>query len=683
VAQWRLHPQNDALELALAPTPAGTEACDVADPFLTLGDRGTFSRTVLGIMVGPRGEAVLEIALKLQSDEYPSLSEGAGLTNDDVEAGWEREIGLLDAIGDEGGIPATAEVLARNAGAAALLPPTIFCKRRRAYFVSACPDCGQPLADVRDNRLLEDRGLARRDRSLVRYIGCTPCINRSRDARLWTLVREDRGGEGVGDQTDLFRAYRELARREGDHIPCQGCPHTPTCFPDEGAGDVVRCLTPLTFFESRALATEVLQLRYDECSALIGGASFDAVVRGIAEQGRQALVRRRARALARQSPYFFAADPTGKLGLESLRLKVGLFAHLCAATAALHRHTRGPHLGIVPSRVLGGLPNGADDLPWLWGLTIRLAGLGNAQPRTADATSSAAYARPRLVEPVFAAPSLRQAPVADVPVTVTPRRIGEEADGTILELDVRADSVDAGSLSDRDGVEIAIVQGRPPLSLLLSGTIVGQADRTLQVRTGRTRLDATTLATLRQLVGQPLSRGRLTVQPCLHVPADVHSLGMMLLVSLLANEQRGAAQVAAAVQDVCERLALAARGRAMEDDRVIVEQAIRLLGAEAFAKDHILANPGARPEIARAIPDGLWLEALLVGLRCVTTLRGFSVCRSPADFDPGHPEVKTEFLLQMVRGLGTRIDAVLFGLPGRARELHQVLARVARETKVE
>ena len=42
--------------------------------------------------------------------------------------------------------------------------------------------------------------------------------------------------------------------------------------------------------------------------------------------------------------------------------------------------------------------------------------------------------------------------------------------------------------------EIAIVQGRPPLSLALTGTLVGQADRVLRVRAVTSRLDAGTRA---------------------------------------------------------------------------------------------------------------------------------------------------------------------------------------------
>jgi hypothetical protein len=133
---------------------------------------------------------------------------------------------------------------------------------------------------------------------------------------------------------------------------------------------------------------------------------------------------------------------------------------------------------------------------------------------------------------------------------------------------------------------------------------------------------------------------------------------------------------------VQQRLALAARGRPQDDDRVLVDEAARLLAGEAFAKHHLFARPSDHEAAAASLPDALWLETLLVGLRAVTMLRGFSICRGRADFDPDHPEVKVEFLGQLVSGLLRRVDAELFGLPGRAREVAAV-ARVAREFKVE
>ena len=680
------------LRLALADPSSGRERADLVDPFLALGDRGTFSRTLLGAVVGPQGTPVLEVAVKLQSDDYPLLSEGAGITNAHVERSWQREAQLVDRVPPVGsGLPVPVEVLSRRPGEPGVLPPTIFCKRREAFFASVCPECGGPLADVRDDRLLEERGLERREGSLARFVGCRACLADGREARLWTLMKDEGQGPDVGDQAHLFVSLGRLARREGRILPCQGCEHVPTCYPEDerASPEVLRCLTPVTFYESRALAFPLLHLRYDECAALIGGATVSEIVAQVGEPGRAAVLGRVAEALALQPAYLFGHDAAGKLGLEVLRLKLALFAQLCRATTMLHRHGREPHLGITPARAMAAIGEEPGGLPWLWRLAVRLVGLGNAFVRQPPVGTAAdlpvpSFARPRLVDPVFAAPALREAPRADLPGTLTPRRISPLPDGrVVVEADVEADSIDLADVGEKDTIDLSVVQGRPPLSLVIVALPAGREERTLRVRSAPLSLDASARETLTQLIGQPLTRARLTIHPCLHVPADVHSLGMILLVSLLAHPGRPAAEVARAVDDVRERLALAARHRPQGDGGVLVEQAGRLLATDPFAKRNLFARPAEREEAAAAIPDDVWMDALLVGLRAVTTLRGLSVCRSPADFDPGHPEVKVEFLLQLVDGLIRRVDAALFGLPGRAREIRAAVARVAREFKVE
>src|SRR5262249_33066298 len=205
------------LSLVLLEPPRGKELSDVADAFVTVGARGALSRVLVGELRGPVGKSVLRLAVKLQSDEYPIPPEGGpgALTNDAVEAAWDREVDLLERGGGaRAGIPGLVEVLGREAGRPAVLPPTLFCKRRQAFFAASCPECGAPLADVRDDALLEAHGLPRRDRSLARFVACPRCLER-RDVRLWTLVREPRHGREVGDQSDLFRAFGRLARAEG------------------------------------------------------------------------------------------------------------------------------------------------------------------------------------------------------------------------------------------------------------------------------------------------------------------------------------------------------------------------------------------------------------------------------------------------------------------------------------
>jgi ribosomal protein L34E len=688
VTAWPFSAENPALGLVTADPPPGKDFADLVDPFLEVSDRGTFSRVLLGELLGPTGRSVLPLAVKLQGDEYPIVPEGDAPvhTSAAVEAAWRREAALLERTGPAAsGLPVVIEVLPRTPGDTAHLPPTIYCKRRRAFFPAACPDCGGPLADVRDDRLLEARGLPRRDRSLARFVGCPACLARGA-GRFWTLIKDARLPGEVGDQSDLFRAFARLARSEGRSIPCQGCEHVPACHPADASTrpDVLRALTPVTFYESRCLVTDVHPLRYDEAVALAGGASPGDVV-AAAEPGRRALLDRLAAHLERETPYLFAHDAAGKLGLEVLRLKLGLFAQLCRAVALLHRASREPHLGLTPARALAGLGGERAGLPWLWRLGVTLTGLGNAVPRPLPAGDAAdlpvaSFARPRLVDPVYAPAALRDAPLADLAGTLTVRRVSDAPGGrTVVEAELEAEAVDLGAVGALDTVDVAVVQGRPPLSLTLVGVPVASEGAGLRLRSLPLALDATTRETLAQVVGQALARARFTVHPCLHVSADVHALGMILFTTLLAGPGRPTAQVAGAVREAAQALATAA----VPEGRGRVAAAAGSLRNDAFARTALFARPAEHAAAAAAIPEDLWTEVLVVGLRAVTAVPGFSICRSAADFDPGRPEVKAEFLLQLTETLLRRVDAALFGLPGRAREMRAALARVARDLKVE
>jgi hypothetical protein len=692
VDPWPFHPAYPRLRLVGAEAPAGMEPEALADPFVTLGDRGGFSRVLLAEVGGVGDAVLLRLALKLQSDEYPFLPDAAGLTSAAVEAGWRREIAALERCAAGGtGVPALVEVLDRAPGAPAVLPPTFYCKRRRAFFTPPCPACGTPLADLRDPGVLDELGLPRRDRSLARFLACPACPARG-ETRLWTLIRDPESGGGsgarVGDAQDLVHALGALARRPGEAFPCQGCEHVPGCHPEAGAGAALRLLVPVTFYESRAVALSLALLRWDEAMRLAGGASLQAVARGVAtESGRARELDRMARSLARQPAYLFEHDPAGKLGLEVLRVKLALFAQLCRAVAALHRQTGEPHLGLAPGRVLVSVDPESSGLPWLWRLGVRLAGLGGARRRALPAAQGeappvAAYERPLLIDPVFAPPILTQAPLADLPAVATLLAATAAGDsGVILELALEADTVDLTGVGGNDVLDLSVVQARPPLSLRLVAVPAGPTERGLRLRTLPVPADADLRQTLAQLVGVPLPRTRFTVQPALHVPVDVHALGMLLLTGLLANAARSAAAVGAAVREV--RLRLQQRARAGDDGEALAADAARALASDAFDAVHLFNEPEAHAAAAARVPDVLWRDALAIGIRAVTWARGLGICRDAADFDPQHPEVKTEYLLELVESILRRIDAALFGLPGRDAEVRAALARIAREMKVE
>jgi hypothetical protein len=467
----------------------------------------------------------------------------------------------------------------------------------------------------------------------------------------------------------------------------------PACYPtDPGArAQVLRALSPVTFYETRALALTPSHLRWDEAVALTGGAPYEQVAAAVTGAGRRAVLDLVASRFRGRRDYLFRGDMAGKAGLEVLWLKLGLVRQLCRAVATVHRHTRSPHLSISPDRVMVRLED-RRDLPTLWRMSVTLVGLGNAAPRPLPAGTAAdlpvrPYDRPRLVNPLFAAPPLRQAVLPEQPGAVTVRAVTPAGGARVtLVLELGA-SVDLSALGENDVVQVGVMQGRPPLALSLVASPVGMAGSALRLRSVPVTLDADDRRTVEQLVGQTLPRARFTVHPCLHVPCDVHALGMMLLTTVLANARRPAAEVAAAVETVGQRLALFARERPNASEPLLAEHAAGLLlgdGADGFfARRHVFADPTGHPESAEAIPAALWAETLLTALRAVTTIPPFSICRGWSDFDPAHPEVKVEFLLQLVETLIARVEAALFGLPGRRRELRAAIARVRGQLNLE
>ena len=681
-----------SLTLVTAEPESERGLTDLVDPFVVLNDRGGFSRVLLAQVLGPDGSPTADVALKLQGDEYPLSPAGAEAPydNDQVDAGWEREVRILERCRDAAvGIPTPLEVLAREPGRPAVIAPTFFCKERRAFFVATCPECGEALRTVRDDALLERRGLPRHDRTLSRFLGCLTCLGPDA-GRVWTLVMDQEyPARWVGDQTALFRAMRSLATASaaGARIPCQGCDRVPTCYPEDGAaGDAVRFLSPVTFYDSQAIAFAVFHLRYDEIAALIGGAPLGEIVARIGELGRRRLVEQRGERLLRE-PYFFAHDPEGKLPIEVLRLKLDLFRRVCAAVAALHRQSREPHLALSPQSVMVRLPNASSGLPALWGTSVGVFGLGNARPRgmrEGHQTESRAtgYLPPRHVDPTYAAEELRMRPLRDAVCTIVlqaPKAVG--SDLFEISAQVECDALDSSSLSAKDVVHLTLVQGRPPLTLSIVGSLEG-GGAPPTVRSEPMKLPADVRAAITQLAGQRLTRGRVTVHPCLHVAADVHALGMMLLVGLLANAERSPAEVAPVVHRAAQRIGMLASESGAPDPIALTSAATALVMddfRQEFAPRFLVHDPARALAVERAVPPGLWAEAIVLGLRAVTNIPGFSICRSRSDFDPQHPEVKAEYLLQLTRSLVRRVDVPLFGLPGRQSSIRGAIRTVARE----
>src|ERR1051326_1686402 len=272
---WSAFPPGTRLELVTVESGEGRSHEDFVDPFVSLGERSRFSRTLLARVAGPNGETVRELALKIQSDDYP-VAELPDWSNPDVDEQWREQYALWTEAAAVGAAPTVVDVLPTAPdGGAPLLPPTLYCKKQRAFFTTPCPECGAPLATCRDGALLEQQGLPRYDRSLERFLYCPRCRDEGREARFYSMILADptlRKRAPVGEQSDLYVALAHLARAGGP-LPCAGCANVPACYPTEPSApsEALRLLTPLSFYDYRCLPLERLHLHYAEFSALLGG----------------------------------------------------------------------------------------------------------------------------------------------------------------------------------------------------------------------------------------------------------------------------------------------------------------------------------------------------------------------------------------------------------------------------
>jgi hypothetical protein len=681
VRSWDAFPAGLRLELATAEPPAGRGHADLIEPFVPLGHRGRFSRTLLGRVVGPTGESVREVALRMQSDEYP-VSDLEGWSNPDIDEQWREQCRLWRLAAAAGAAPAVVDVLPAADGEPAVLPPTLYCKQRRAFFPTPCPQCGSRLETCRDGAVLEASGLPRYERSLERFLYCKACHHAARPTTFYALILADpslRSRAPVGEQMDLFAALGGLADRGGP-LPCAGCEKVVTCYParDPSAGDAVRWLTPLSFYEYRCLPLERLHLHYDEFAhVLAGGGAGRVSGGGLPFDPADASVRR----------YLFQDDPTGKLPLEILRLKLGLFGQLASAVSDLHRTTRLPHLALAPENVMVEVSSPPTGLPALYNFRARLLGIGGSRVRRFDGLEASDLAAPILEPPpvrdvtysaplVAAGAGVHRGQLSVHSVTPAGGRV-------VLDGELTSDAVDVRTLGTKDALHITVRQGRPiPLAIqfLANPTVPSHGVGSVHVRSTPVAIEDAVARQLGSFAGHEPMRVTFGVYPCLHAPSDLYSLGMMLFTTLLADAEQGAAAVVSAVRGLAARVVQAVHDVPVEHSETIAERAAAALReAEEegwLAPHHLCERPSAQRTERTTDLGPAWHAALLLGLRAVTRVPGFSFCRAHDDFDPAHPEGPVDHLRAELRIIEHTIDAGLLAMHGKRREVADAIARV-------
>jgi hypothetical protein len=154
-----------------------------------------------------------------------------------------------------------------------------------------------------------------------------------------------------------------------------------------------------------------------------------------------------------------------------------------------------------------------------------------------------------------------------------------------------------------------------------------------------------------------------TIVHTFSAPADVMSLGVLLLRLLLVNDRQEGSNL---ICETAERLAAAAAAAAGNGSGPGQHF------PEIFSRESLKADPAEvlfretdRTSGTPAIPPALWHDSLEVALRMASNIPGWSVCASQDDYEADRPGEPFERILADLEMLVERARGGLIGSSGR------------------
>ncbi len=650
-----------------------------ASPFVVL-HQGRFARVYLAEIVVDGAAVVARFAWKVRGDEEAGRrAAGRVLTNGQVDAMWAQERASLARVQD-------AHVVAAFAAPAAMTSslPVFHCRRTDRFFHPVSPSTGLPLRVCRDDELLTANGLPPYAQDVARYLhdGTRGAVTFYRerspraDERLPTTAPVRSGAQWIADLLPLVHADANdaAAIAAADALPCVRCQHREQCFPRDAAAGALPAsheLHAVSFYDVDAISLALHDFDYDEACVLLGGADVQDVVAARAVAGTAAgIAMAAATALAADRQWLFAHDPSLRL-LEVLRQKLSLFLGVCAGVGAVHATGR-PHLGLAPCNVLVSW-QGSRGAPARWQLHAAVNDLGSAM--LVDLAPSGAMtdgALGMLFEPGF---DVRAD--AKSQSYLTPTGLGSETSTITLpvacwQTGSQDDLVRFVVEAQGAGVPRAFGAG----DLVVVQPTSGGASLVARIDEVRPRgLLASALLKpsdpCAQWDGQPFE-ARLTFHRRLGPAADLHALGMLLLRTLLVNDEQSIEDVAASMAKCLRRLGDEPTGVRMEA-RPAAERLQQLLAARdmrgRFEPLQLLHRASDRAQhqqaVAAAVPQidpAIWSGVLVAVGKLLATWSPFAYAESAA----ASASLPLQALVGDLQALVRRLDVELFH--ARARD---------------
>jgi hypothetical protein len=571
--------------------------------------------------------------------------------------------------------------------------------------------------------------------STERYLHCAECTKKNGGVPPTLYVRAFAGDHRSSDayagrvknQLGLFRdmgAAMHERRLDASHLPCATCEHRDLCYPATqldsnapGKQYVLEVVRPLSFHDFTGYVAERLDLRYDHAVQLMGGRALEEIEAALPYRDQPAALEifsRRVKSALGGGRGLLYGDDTGLRGLEVLRAKLALFTDLCRAVRETHRVV-GPHLDLRPENVMTMVADHAPGVPTLWNLRAKVLGAGSAAPSFEGRPGFPAdfFDAPDDVDPVYSPPVLREYRESTKPIRVralTVTGVERTPEGAV----VRVELAGAGTpldLGEKDRVVATLEtddQALVDLALCLrpegrSETTRGQGKLTM-VGDPLPLVDWQ-LNSLKELVGIPFHNVKCRVHRRLHVPCDLFALGTMLLQTLLetipeaeVGEGQGPAALREAALALVDRAVETARsdspsGRPADHDtaRVVLEiladedDSWRAMPPEAragrkppwFARENVFYDRRTRDDsAAETIPRDLFHDAVLIALKLVSRVRGFSYAADESDYDPAAPYAKLDAVLRDLDRLNEKVRSQMFGAARLNRDVNRAIQEI-------
>lgn len=695
----RLLPPGDApspfgLHLVLGPLAGGAEEGPVPLPLSS--DEGV-SRVYLGALKGDAESVVELVAVKLLPNALPeALAEGPGRpTNGTLAERFDAERERLRSL--RAGSSRFPRLLQPDGAAGSMLPALVYDKPSRSFFVPPCPACGRPLELLDDEAFLRERHLPSFRETLHRLVGCPTCATTDRVIAVYAHGPvPGQPDVPVGGPDELLKGLARALVRDWDEeqvkaFPSRAVAEEALRLRREGGaslGDFAARWSPFSLCPSPFLVTGLSPVKWDEWVDFVGGRPEDDLLPQAAPESLETeSARKRVEWLRETLPptdrFLYGHDGTGVDAVEVLYLKMTAFRQLAAAVLDFYRATGQPHLDLHPGHVLLDSYGAGSSLPALWTFEVRLHGLASAAKTS---TFGVEVVVPP-VEPMFpyAAPEILEFRLAA-------RRPGDVYLSDIEPADAGLGFRVEGRLSDPNGLFpkpeepdwIHVTFPDEALGLGIDALVVRRKPdvpasyEELTFVSEPVDLDDAAVKRLRRSFGVRLPGARYKVYPRFGAPSDLHSLGVLLLRALASGERADLPLLLQAVQRAATTAA-----RTKEGDpaaRLKAALAGEAASSSLFDRSRVFWKDedrvAGRPN---AIPPELWERSVLLALRLLTRVPGFSFASAPGDFVPEDATGRIEQALRETDEVVAELRALLVHRQPLHFEIQEVLAELLEE----